>query len=166
MNREGIVVIGVIVAIITSFSGLGQPCLYAQEDELQTLCNQLNDFKRYEGKKIGFEETLSPSWEIGRKIASYGEEAIPYLLDIYQNSDNIIAQIFAARLVGEIDVVKGVRLLDNFRDNERTIETIFDNYIVTMTIADLAEKELVILDSQRKKLESMQSHIKKDISQQ
>ncbi|MFC1646304.1 hypothetical protein ACFL2Y_03895 [Candidatus Omnitrophota bacterium] len=163
MNRNNVLVIGIIIGFIVGFFGTGQVCLLAEETELQTLCNQLNDFKRYEGKKIGYEETQSPSWEIGEKIVSYEEEAIPYLLDIYQNSDNLIAQLFAARLIGEIDFERGWKLLENFKDNERTIETIFNSSMETMTIGDVTRKELVILQDQRKKTESTQSHRKSKI---
>ena len=163
MNRRNIIVAGIIIGFMVGFFGIGQVSLLAEETELQTLCNQLNDFKRYEGKKIGYEETQSPCWEIGEEIVSYKEEAIPLLLDIYQNSDNLIAQLFAARLIGEIDIERGKKLLENFKDNERTIETIFNSSMETMTIGDVARKELVILGAQRKKIESTQSYLKSKI---
>lgn len=137
--------------------------LFAENNELQLLCSELNDFKRYESKKAGLEETKSQSWEVGEKIVAYKEEAIPSLIDIYKNNDSLIAQLFAARLVAEIDFIKGKRLLENFRDDKRTIETIFGCQIDVMTISAVATKEIAILEGQRKKIESTQDHLKSKI---
>lgn len=155
--------LAIIIIFILVFIAVDKFTLFAEENELQVLCNQLESFKRYESKKIGYEETKSYSWEIGEKIVAYRQEAIPYLLDIYKNSDNLIAQLFAARLISEIDYDRGVKLLENFKDNELTIETIFDSSMTSMTIADVARKELAILEVQQKKIESTQNHIKSKI---
>jgi hypothetical protein len=115
MYRRKILAIAILSGLAIGFFMMERSQIFAEEaiqDELQTLCDQLNEFKRYEGKKIGYDETLSPSWELGREIVKYKKEAIPYLLDIFQNSDNQIAQVFAARLIAEIDYDRGIRLLE------------------------------------------------------
>ncbi|MFC1708577.1 hypothetical protein ACFL2J_00760 [Candidatus Omnitrophota bacterium] len=166
MFKRKLLVVGIIIGIAISLVAIERLQLWAEEvleDELQVLCNQLNEFKRYEGKKIGYEETQSLSWEIGKKIIKYEEEATPYLLDIYQNSDNHIAQLFAARLVSEIDSIQGIRMLETFRNSERTVETVFEDSISSMTIADIVKKELAILKDEIEKVQRARKHTKSEI---
>lgn len=155
--------IAIVIILLLFFLAVDKFILFAQEDELQVLCNQLEGFNRYESRKIGYEETKTYFWEVGDKIVTYRQEAVPYLLEIYKNSENLVAQLFAARLISEIDYERGIKLLDNFMDNETIVETFFDSSMTSMTAADVAKRELAILEVQKKKIESTQNNTKKQI---
>jgi hypothetical protein len=163
MNRIK-VILTLILFFVTIFVADARIAVFAEEDKLQVLCEKLNDLKRYEGKKIGIDDTKSPSWEIGEQIVAYQDDAIPYLIEIYKNSDSVIAQLFAARLIAEIDPDRGKRLLDSFVDDKRTVETLFDTNIDSMTAADIARKERIIIENEEKRLKSLTDYTKTKIS--
>lgn len=154
----------IIISLCFCFVDMEISKISADEDGLYALCNKLGSFKRYESKRIGYDDTISNLWEAGYLIVAYGDDAIPYLIDIYKESNSIIAQLFAARLVGEIDFAKGVKLLKNFENDDRMVDTIFGTQRSVMTVGDLVRKELIILERQEKKIESTIDHVKAVIS--
>jgi len=164
MNIKKALFFIIIISLSVCFIDICGLKTFADEDALYALCNKLGSLKRYEGKRIGYDDTKSESWEIGELIVAYGEDAIPYLIDVYKKNNSLIAQLFAARLVGEIDFQRGVMMLESFKNDERTIEIVFGSERAVMTVADLVKKEVLILEEQERKIRSTQDPTQTAIS--